>query len=104
MADDMCLRNFRPRTHEAYSRAVQQFIDHIGGEPEGWSEEEVRRYFLYLHHDIASSSGFATARAPRTKRRLAVHSPVSPAPTIATSTSSRPTSAGAGSRLDAASQ
>jgi site-specific recombinase XerD len=51
MTDDMCLRNFRPRTHEAYLRAVQQFIDHVAGEPEDWSEEDVRGYFLYLHND-----------------------------------------------------
>ena len=49
MTEDMELRDFRPRTQEAYLLAARQFVDKVGGEPATWTEQDVRDYFLYLH-------------------------------------------------------
>ena len=48
MSEDMRLRDFRPRTQEAYLLAVRQFVDHVQREPATFSEDDVRAYFLYL--------------------------------------------------------
>lgn len=51
MTDDMRLRDFRPRTHEAYFLAVRQFMDWVAIEPNDVTEEHVRKYFLHLRDD-----------------------------------------------------
>jgi len=51
MSEDMRLRDFRPRTQEAYLLVVRQFIDRVQGEPETWTEQDVRAYFLYLREE-----------------------------------------------------
>ena len=51
MSDDMRLRDMRPRTQEAYLLATRQFIDHVGREPETFTDEDVRRYFLHLRDE-----------------------------------------------------
>jgi integrase/recombinase XerD len=48
MSEDMRLRDFRPRTQEAYLAAARQFIDWVGKQPADLVEEDLRRYFLYL--------------------------------------------------------
>src|SRR5262245_55564333 len=58
MSEDMRLCDFRPRTQEGYMLAVRQFIDRVGREPETFTDEDVRAYFLYLREDkkLAPSS------------------------------------------------
>jgi site-specific recombinase XerD len=58
MSEDMRLRDFRPRTQEAYLGATRQFIDWLGRGPEAAAEKDIRNYFLYLREDkqLAPSS------------------------------------------------
>lgn len=58
MSEDMRLRDFRPRTQQGYLLAVRQFIDRVAREPETFTDEDVRAYFLYLREDkkLAPSS------------------------------------------------
>lgn len=51
MSEDMRLRDFRPRTQEAYSLVVRQFFDQLQQEPEEVTDEDVREYFLYLREE-----------------------------------------------------
>ena len=51
MGEDMRLRDFRPRTQEGYSLAVRLFLDRVQLEPETITEEDLRRYFLYLREE-----------------------------------------------------
>ncbi|MBK8999525.1 MAG: phage integrase N-terminal SAM-like domain-containing protein [Myxococcales bacterium] len=51
MSEDMRLRDFRPRTQEAYLVATRQFMDRTQKEPPEITDEDVRRYFLYLRED-----------------------------------------------------
>ena len=48
MREDMQLRGFAPRTQAVYIHAVAQFACYYNKSPEQISEEEVRRYFVYL--------------------------------------------------------
>jgi integrase/recombinase XerD len=48
LSEDMRLRDFRPRTQEAYLLAVRQFMDWVGCVPGKVTDERVRAYFLYL--------------------------------------------------------
>ena len=51
MSEDMRLRDFRPKTQEAYLLAVRQFMDRTAREPEAITDDDVRAYFLYLRED-----------------------------------------------------
>jgi integrase/recombinase XerD len=51
MGEDMRLRDFRPRTQEGYTAAVRQFLDRMQRQPETFSDEDVRAYFLYLREE-----------------------------------------------------
>jgi integrase/recombinase XerD len=51
MSEDMRLRDFRPRTQEAYALAVRQFMDRTGREQDDLTDEDVRAYFLYLRDE-----------------------------------------------------
>jgi integrase/recombinase XerD len=51
MIEDMQLRGLSEKTQEAYVRAVRQLAEHYGKSPDHISEEELRRYFLYLQND-----------------------------------------------------
>lgn len=51
MSEDMRLRDFRARTQEAYLLAVRQFLDKVKSEPETLTDEDVRRYFLFLREE-----------------------------------------------------
>lgn len=64
MSEDMRLRDFRPKTQEAYSTAVRQFLDQVQQEPEELTDDDVREYFLFLREQ--------KKRAPSTIN-IAVH-------------------------------
>lgn len=51
LSEDMRLRDFRPRTQEAYALAVRQFMDRTGREQDDLTDEDVRAYFLYLRDE-----------------------------------------------------
>ncbi|MEO7033391.1 MAG: site-specific integrase [Polyangiaceae bacterium] len=51
MSEDMRLRDFRPRTQEGYLLAVRLFIERLAREPDALTDDDVRRYFLYLRED-----------------------------------------------------
>lgn len=42
MSDDMKLRDFRPRTLEGYTLAVQLFLERVPREPESLTDGDVR--------------------------------------------------------------
>jgi len=49
MIGDMVLRDFRPKTQEAYLHAVESLVEHCGGRPPGrLTPEDIRGYFLHL--------------------------------------------------------
>jgi len=48
MIEDMQLRGYSARTQEAYARAVGQLAQYYHRSPDKLTEEELRRYFLYL--------------------------------------------------------
>jgi integrase/recombinase XerD len=48
MREDMQLRRFAPRTQDGYIHAVQQFARYYNKSPEHITDEEIRRYFVYL--------------------------------------------------------
>ena len=64
MCEDMQLRQLRPKTQDAYRRAVRQFFEHVSKEPLALSEADVRDYLLYLQDE--------RMLAPST-RNVAVH-------------------------------
>ena len=51
MREDMQLRGFAPRTQDVYIHAVQQFASYYHKSPEQISQDEVRRYFVYLMNE-----------------------------------------------------
>jgi integrase/recombinase XerD len=60
--DDLRLRNYSPRTVEAYVSAVARFARHFGRSPEVLGPEEVRNYQLHLiQQEHASWSRFNQA-------------------------------------------
>src|SRR5690606_16679370 len=64
MSEDMRLKDLRPKTRDAYWRAVRQFLQHVQKEPFDLSEEDVRAYLIYLRDE--------RMLAPST-RNVAVH-------------------------------
>jgi len=51
MIEDMQLRGYSARTQEAYARAVRQLSEYVHRTPDLVTEEELRRYFLYLANE-----------------------------------------------------
>jgi len=51
MSEDMRPRDFRPRTQESYLLAARQFIDKVGRDPDTFTDDDVRAYFLYLREE-----------------------------------------------------
>jgi len=51
MIEDMQLRGYSARTQEAYARAVRQLAEYVHRSPDQVTEEELRRYFLYLANE-----------------------------------------------------
>ena len=58
MSEDMRLRDFRPKTQDAYRRAVRQFLAYVQKEPAALVETDVRAYLIYLRDErmLASST------------------------------------------------
>ena len=48
MRQDMTLRDFRPRTQEAYELAARLLVRHFGRAPGELTEDDLRAYFLHL--------------------------------------------------------
>lgn len=64
MSEDMRLKDFRPKTRDAYRRAVRQFLEHVKKEPATLLEDDVREYLIHLRDE--------RMLAPST-RSIAVH-------------------------------
>ncbi len=60
MIEDMQLRGFSPRTQESYTTAVRQLAEHYHTSPDRLSEEDLRRYFLYLANEKKVARATAT--------------------------------------------
>ena len=48
LREDMVLRDFRPRTQEAYELASRLLVRHFGRPPGELTEEDLRSYFLHM--------------------------------------------------------
>ena len=51
MAEDLHLGGMSQRTHDGYLRAVRQLADHCQTAPDKISEDQLRRYFLFLKNE-----------------------------------------------------
>ena len=51
MADDLHLGGMSERTHAGYLRAVRQLVDYCQTPPGKITEDQLRRYFLYLKNE-----------------------------------------------------
>lgn len=60
MIEDMQLRGFSASTQEMYVRAVSQLSKFVGHSPQRVTEEELRRYFLYLSNEKKASRSTTT--------------------------------------------
>ena len=60
MLDDMQLKGYSPRTQEAYSNAVSQLAAHFRRSPDLLTEEDLRRYFLFLTREKKVARATAT--------------------------------------------
>ena len=60
MIEDMQLRGFFGRTQECYVAAVRQLAEHHRTSPDQLSEEDLRRYFLYLANEKKVARATAT--------------------------------------------
>jgi len=67
MLEDMQLRGLAPRTQESYLAAVRQLAIHYGRSPDLLSDEELRRYFLYLRNEkrVAPNTAHVALNAVR---------------------------------------
>ena len=57
MIEDMQLRGYSASTQAAYADAVRQLAAYYGRSPDRLSEEQLRRYFLYLINDKRLAEG-----------------------------------------------
>ena len=60
MIEDMQLRGLSEITQDRYVRAVRQLADYYGKSPDKITEEELRRYFLYLKNEKQVSRSTCT--------------------------------------------
>lgn len=60
MIEDLQLRGFSARTQECYVAAVRQLAEHYHTSPDQLSEEDLRRYFLYLANEKKVARATAT--------------------------------------------
>jgi site-specific recombinase XerD len=60
MIEDMQLRGFSARTQECYVAAVRQLAEHFHTRPDRLTEEDLRRYFLYLANEKKVARATAT--------------------------------------------
>lgn len=59
---DLQLAGYSPRTVEAYSYHVKKFLEHVNKHPRDISEDQIKRYFLYLKNK-KKLSGSASSQA-----------------------------------------
>ena len=55
MSEDLRLRDYSERTQTSYLLAVRQLVEWLGRESATWTEDDIRRYFLYLREDKKAS-------------------------------------------------
>ncbi len=60
MIEDMQLRGFAARTQESYATAVRQLAEHYHTRPDRLTEEDLRRYFLFLANEKKVARATAT--------------------------------------------
>lgn len=58
--EDLQLAGLRPRTQEAYVRAVRQLSEHFGRSPDAISDEQLREYFLHVMNEMKWSRSSCT--------------------------------------------
>jgi len=58
MIDDMTLRNFTPKTIQAYVRCVARFARYFHCSPERLGPEHVRAYLLHLRQERNASMSY----------------------------------------------
>jgi hypothetical protein len=56
LIEEITLRNYSPRTVEAYVHAVQELARHYRRPPDRLSDPELREYLLYLHRDTGKAA------------------------------------------------
>jgi integrase/recombinase XerD len=59
MVSDLVLRNYSPRTVEAYTRCMYHFAKHFRRSPDLMGEAEIREYLLYLVEERKASPSLA---------------------------------------------
>ena len=60
MIEDMQLRGLAPHTQRAYLQAIQRLAQHYHKSPDQITDEELRQYFLSLHHEKHIARSTAT--------------------------------------------
>jgi len=60
MTDDLKLAGYSVRTQQAYVASVRKLAEHFGRSPDLISEEDLRRYFLYLKDERKLKRGSIT--------------------------------------------
>ncbi len=60
MIEDLQLRGMAARTQESYVLAVKQLAEYYGKSPDQMSEDELRKYFLYLMNEKKVSRSTST--------------------------------------------
>jgi len=59
------LKDYRPKTKKEYVRCLGKVSQHYGCDPADLTEDQVRRYFLFLRQDKKlSGSGMTIGSAP----------------------------------------
>jgi integrase/recombinase XerD len=56
LIEEITLRNYSPRTVEAYVHAVQELARHYRRPPDRLSDPELREYLLYLHRETGKAA------------------------------------------------
>ncbi len=64
MADDLHLGGMSDRTHAGYLRAVRQLADYCQTPPAKITEDQLRRYFLYLKNEKKFALGHFGSPSP----------------------------------------
>jgi integrase len=60
MLEDMQLKGYSPRTQQAYLNAVRQLAAHFHRRPDRLTEQDLRKYFLYLTQERKVARAMAT--------------------------------------------
>ncbi len=76
MIEVMQLRGLAPHTQRAYLQAIQRLALYYYNSPDQITEEELRQYFLYLHHEkhIARSTAIMCSEVEYNARGISAHS------------------------------